>query len=108
MRTLIPGVVGLVCAGLSSAPLTAGDIRNQENEPLMHRNRVPLSQILKDPRATGPLVVILKDTPSGPELVLPGLPSEAAAGGKQLEMMAYLAPIALVVRVDQVESRLTP
>ena len=104
-QRILGAVTCLACLWLPAGaqPLCAG----QRNEPLMHRNGVPLSQVLKDPRATGSVVVILKDTHNGPELVMPGPPSEAAAGGKQLEWMASVSPIALVVHINRVESRLT-
>lgn len=102
MRVLaLAGVVyvaGLTVAGQSATP---------NDEPLTHRNGVPLSQVLKDPRAKGAVVVILKDTPTGPELMLPAPPSQMGKGPRQLDMLATLAPIALVVHIDQVESRLT-
>src|SRR5689334_17285348 len=69
---------------------------------LFQREGVPLSQLLSDARAMGPVVTIQKATPSGADLVAP------AAGERQLEWIASLSPIILVVRADHVVPRLTP
>jgi hypothetical protein len=94
--------VGVVGALILAVALSALPGTQQRDEPLMNRKGVPLSRVLKDPRAKGPVVVIRKDVPSGPGLVEPG------AGQRQLEWMAHVVPIALVVHVDQVVPRLTP
>jgi hypothetical protein len=100
-------VLALACVVCATGLAVAGQRANQSDEPLTHRNGVPLSQVLKDPRAKGAVVVILKDTNRGPHLVMPAPVSEIGKGPQQLEWMASISPIALVIHIDQVESRLT-
>lgn len=83
-----------------SGPPSAWHGTSQRDELLMSRNGVPLSRVIKDPRAKGPVVVVFKNS-NGPHLAAP------PAGQRQLEWIAFLAPIALVVHVDQVVPKLT-
>jgi hypothetical protein len=69
---------------------------------LYQRQGVPLSRLLSDPQAKGPVVVVQKDSQSSTDLVTPG------PGQGQLEWMASISPIVLVIRVDRVAPKLSP
>lgn len=68
---------------------------------IMRRPGVPLSALFSGLSPNGPTIVVQKDGETGTDLVRPGV------GGKQLEWMASISPIVVVIRVDRIAPRLS-
>lgn len=103
MRRVVRALIACLSASAACVvPLSALQNAAPSDPVLFQRQGVPLSQLLSDPRVRGPVVIVQKDGPTGAGLVAPGL------GGKQLEWMASICPIILVVRVDRVAPKLSP
>jgi hypothetical protein len=96
LASLACGNVHLVATPSARQEATSGQT------PLFQRSGVPLSQLLSDPRAQGPVVVVMKAEHTSPDLVSPG-PKQ-----RQLEWMTSIVPIVFIVHVDRITPKLTP